>query len=114
MTNAIAVTDSTLTGTVFSAAQVARWKGPYTSTATFVVNGTIPIGLNTFLRDSLKDSLSFVVATVSGAATTARAQLIEALFDPTSDKTAGTVRWVETVAGTVDNGHLKILLTSSR
>jgi len=110
-----AATDTALTGQPYSAAQVSRWKGPYTTTSTFAADDSLPIGLGVFLGDSLKDSLNFVVANIhldagSAAANVALAFRIEALFESTADSTAGMVRWKNVNA----QKRLKIFLTSSR
>ena len=41
MTTVITTADSNLAGTTYSAAQVARWKGPYTTTSTFVAGDSL-------------------------------------------------------------------------
>lgn len=110
-----AATDSALDGSPYSAAQVARWKGPYSTTATFAPDDSLPIGLNAFLGDSLKDSLNFVVASIdinagSAAANVALAFRIESLFEPTADSTAGMIRWKNVNA----QKRIKVFLTSSR
>lgn len=111
----VAANDTALDGTAYSAAQVARWKGPYSTTSTFAADDSLSIGLNAFLGDSLKDSLNFVVANIhidagSAAANVALAQKIEALFDPTADSTAGMIRWKNVNA----QKRIKVFLTSSR
>jgi prepilin-type N-terminal cleavage/methylation domain-containing protein len=111
----VAVGDTGLNGVAYSAAQVGRWKGPYSTTATFAADDSLPIGLGVFLGDSLKDSLNFVVANIhldagSAAANQALAFRIEALFEPTADSTAGMVRWKNVNT----SKRLKVLLTSSR
>jgi prepilin-type N-terminal cleavage/methylation domain-containing protein len=114
-TTLITTSDESLSGTPYTAAQVARWKGPYTSTSTFAVNDSLPIGLNAFLRDSLVDSLNFVVATVSNVFTTSQANRIEALFESTASLSGGTVRWRTPVTlDSVPDRSVKIFLTSSR
>ena len=110
-----AATDSALDGTPYSAAQIARWKGPYSTTSTFAADDSLPIGLNVFLGDSLKDSLNFVVANInlnagSAAANVALATRIESLFESTADSTAGMIRWKNVNA----QKRIKIFLTSSR
>jgi prepilin-type N-terminal cleavage/methylation domain-containing protein len=110
-----ALTDTALNGTPYSAAQVARWKGPYSTTSTFAADDSLPIGLGAFLGDSLKDSLNFVVANIhvnagSAAANTALAFRIEALFESTADSTAGMIRWTNVNT----SKRLKVFLTSSR
>lgn len=110
-----ALTDTALAGTPYSAAQVGRWKGPYSTTSTFAADDSLPIGLSIFLGDSLKDSLNFVVANIhldagSAAANVALATRIEALFESTSDSLAGMIRWKNVNA----QKRMKIFLTSSR
>ena len=46
-----ALTDSSLGGSAYSAAQVGRWKGPYSTTSTFAADDSLPIGLNAFLGE---------------------------------------------------------------
>jgi len=111
----VAVNDTALGGSAYTAAQIARWKGPYSTTATFAADDSLSIGMNAFLGDSLKDSLNFVVANIhfnagSAAANVALAQRIEALFESTADSTAGTIRWTNVNA----QKRIKIFLTSSR
>jgi prepilin-type N-terminal cleavage/methylation domain-containing protein len=110
-----ALTDTSLSGSAYSAVQVARWKGPYSTTSTFAADDSLSIGLNAFLGDSLKDSLNFVVANIhmnagSAAANTALAFRIEALLESTPDSLNGTVRW----RNINTSRRLKIFLTSSR
>ena len=110
-----AATDTSLGGTAYSAAQVGRWKGPYSTTATFVADDSLPIGLGVFLGDSLKDSLNFIVANIhldagSAAANVALATRIEALFESTSDSLGGMIRWKNVNA----QKRIKVFLTSSR
>ncbi len=111
----VAANDTGLNGVAYTSAQIARWKGPYTTLATFAADDSISIGLGLFLGDTLKDSLNFVVANVhlhtgSAANSTALAQRFEALFESTADSTAGMVRW----AGVHTTKRVKVLLTSSR
>ena len=110
-----ALTDTALNGTPYSAAQVGRWKGPYSTTSTFAADDSLPIGLGAFLGDSLKDSLNFVVANISfdagsAAANVALAFRIEALFESTADSTGGMIRWKNVNA----QKRIKLFLTSSR
>lgn len=110
-----ALTDTGLSGTAYTAAQVGRWKGPYSTTSTFAADDSLPIGMGAFLGDSLKDSLNFVVANInldagSAAANVALAFKIEALFESTADSTSGMIRWKNVNA----QKRLKVFLTSSR
>lgn len=110
-----ATTDTALSGTPYSAAQVGRWKGPYSTTSTFAADDSLPIGLSAFLGDSLKDSLNFVVANIhinagSAAANVALATRIEALFESTNDSLGGTIRWKNVNT----QRRIKVFLTSSR
>lgn len=110
-----ALTDTALAGTPYSAAQVARWKGPYSTTSTFAQDDSLPIGMNAFLGDSLKDSLNFVVANIQFNAGTAAANValafkIESLFESTADSTKGMIRWTNVNA----QRRIKVFLTSSR
>ena len=111
----VATNDTGLNTVAYSAAQVARWKGPYTSLATFAADDSVPIGLGLFLGDSLRDSLNFVIADVAlhagtNAAATALAFRLEALFENTPDSTAGMIQW----EGVGTTKRVKVLLTSSR
>jgi len=116
-TDSVIISEPPAAGVAFSTAQVNRWRGPYTTTATFPAGG-LPLGFGgAVLLSPLVDSLNFVVATVllpGTTVTTAQAQAFEALFDATSSLSLGMVRWLETTPGDVDNEHIKILLTSSR
>lgn len=110
-----ASTDSALDGSAYSAAQVGRWKGPYTTTSTHAADDSLAIGLSSFLGDTLKDSINFVVANIhfdagSAAANVAKAQRIEALFESTSDSLAGMIRWKNVNT----QKRIKVFLTSSR
>jgi prepilin-type N-terminal cleavage/methylation domain-containing protein len=110
-----ALTDTALGGSPYSAAQVGRWKGPYSTTSTFAQDDSLPIGMSAFLGDSLKDSLNFVVANIqfdagSAAANVALAFKIEALFESTADSTGGMIRWKNVNA----QKRIKVFLTSSR
>ena len=115
LTTAIATTDTSLAGPLYSASQVARWKGPYSTTASHTADDSLSIGLQSFLGDTLKDSLGFVVANIqfsagSAAANVALAQRIEALFETPSDSLAGMIRWKNVNT----QKRIKVLLTSSR
>jgi len=107
--------DTALNGTAYSAAQIARWKGPYSTTSSFNPDDSLSIGMNAFLGDSLKDSLNFVVANIqfdagSAAGNTALAFRLEALFESTPDSTAGMIRWKNVNTAK----RIKVFLTSSR
>lgn len=107
--------DTSLSGQAYTSAAVGRWKGPYSTTSTFAADDSLPLGLSTFLGDTLKDSLSFVVANIhfdagSAAANVALAQRIEALFESTTDSLAGMIRWKNVNT----QKRIKVFLTSSR
>jgi prepilin-type N-terminal cleavage/methylation domain-containing protein len=110
-----ATADTALNTQAYTAAQVARWKGPYSTLSTFAADDSIPIGMGVFLGDTLKDSLNFVVANVhlhagSGPAATTLAFRFESLFESTPDSTAGMIRWTNVNT----SKRVKIFLTSSR
>ena len=115
LTNAITLAQTDLEGNTYSAAQVARWKGPYTTKTTCVLGDSLPIGLGAFVVDSIKDSLNFMVLTINNVHTVAQADGLEALFESVADSSGGVIRWsgIE-VADSIENREVKVFLTSSR
>ncbi|HJQ20328.1 MAG TPA: prepilin-type N-terminal cleavage/methylation domain-containing protein [Gemmatimonadaceae bacterium] len=117
LTNKIATSEKDVTGRVYGNSEVAQWKGPYTSTVTFTANDSIPIGLNAFAVDSLRDTTiggraftSMYIATSD----TAVANKLDVLFDRGDGATNGSLRF--TVGGaspndTVVNRRVQYLLT---
>jgi prepilin-type N-terminal cleavage/methylation domain-containing protein len=115
LTNAITASDSTISNATYSSAQVGRWRGPYTTTSTLAALDSLPIGLQLYLRTLLKDSSNFVVATIAPVFVRTQALRVEALFESTSDSTAGMVRWRGADANdSIPGRAVKIYLTSSR
>jgi prepilin-type N-terminal cleavage/methylation domain-containing protein len=119
LTNAITTTDSAITNTQYTAAQVARWKGPYTTTSTLAAADSLgigaPDGIALFMRTLIKDSSNFVVVTIAPVYTHSQALGLELLFEATSDSTGGTVRWRGKDANdSIPGRSVKLYLTSSR
>ena len=115
LTTLITTSNSDLRATPYTAAQVARWKGPYTTTSSFTAGDSLPVGMSLFVRDALKDSSNFVVLTLAPVYTHAQAIRVEALFESTVDSTAGAVRWRGKDANdSIPGRSVKLYLTSSR
>jgi prepilin-type N-terminal cleavage/methylation domain-containing protein len=117
LTNKIATTDNDVTGRPYSTSDVALWKGPYTSTVTHAVRDSIPIGLNAFAVDSLRDTtISGRTFTQMYIATgdTAVANKLDVLFDRGDSGDKGSLRYtVDGVApgDTVRKRRVQYLLT---
>lgn len=120
---AITITDTRLAQTVdsvgaeFTAAQVARWRGPYESSG--IATGLLEIGDDWTTADNLRDSTGtgYLVAylTRTGAVIT-DAVALDAAVDNGNGATAGFIRWdaTNTPALTPANTVFLFLMSSAR
>lgn len=118
---AVAVTDFTLSAAgagvgapLYTAAQVARWRGPYDNTGNAA--GTITLGMDWRTTNVLMDSSGYVVVEITKAAgaDSTDAALLDIAIDGSNSKTTGLIRWELGVGAALDPANnIRIFLMSS-
>jgi prepilin-type N-terminal cleavage/methylation domain-containing protein len=100
-------------GQPYTAATVARWRGPYDNSGNTA--GSIPLGYGWSTEGTLNDSLSNIVVllTKTSADTNDAHELDVAIDGVGSGKNAGIIRWAATTAALIPANTILLHLMSS-